>query len=110
VPSHNIFSLVVKIYQEFGEHIELKICTDEDWIINSLSRYNGISSSHGFFKFANITQHITPRLSSASTLREAVKNGDKELFSDAAGISADTEIEINNRVFKFFDIVGEFIE
>lgn len=110
IPSRNIFSLVVKIYEEFGEHIELKICTDEEWIINSLNRYNGVCSSHGFFKFDIITQEKTPRLSAASTLREAVKKGDKELFSDAAGISADTEIQINNRVFKFFDIVGEFIE
>lgn len=109
IPEQNLFTLASKIYETFGEHIQLKVCTDEDWLANSLEKYNGIESTHGYFKFDSIIQKETPRLSSATTLRDAVKTGDKELFTKAAGISADTEISINNRVFKFFDLVEEFI-
>ena len=91
-------------------HIELKICTDEDWLTTQLSKYNGFAGSHGYYKFDNISQQPTPRISSATDLRKAVQQGDRKLFSEVAGISADTEIKINNRVLKFFDIVGEYLE
>ena len=110
VPEQNLFTLAAKIYEKFGEHVELKVCTDEAWLTTSLVKYNGVESKHGFYKFSTIMQKETPRLSSATSLREAVKNDDRKLFSEVAGIPEDTEIEINNRVIKFFDVIGEFID
>ena len=110
IPEKSLFTLAATIYDKFGEHIELKICTDEDWLTTQLSKYNGFAGSHGYYKFDNISQQPTPRISSATDLRKAVQQGDRKLFSEVAGISADTEIKINNRVLKFFDIVGEYLE
>lgn len=110
VPEQNLFTLAAKIYAEFGEDVELQVCTDEDWLTRQLEKCNGIGGKHGYYKFNLISQQKTPRLSSATDVRAAVLEGDRDLFSDAAGISADTEIEINNRVLKFFDIVGEYLE
>lgn len=110
VPEQNLFTLATKIYSEFGEDIELKVCTDEEWLSRQLIKCNGVEGKHGYYKFNTISQQKTPRLSSATAVRDAVRNSDKGLFSVATGISADTEIEINNRVLKFFDIVGEYLE
>lgn len=107
---HNLFTLASKIYADNGYDVDLHVCTDEPWLTDSLSRCNGVAGKHGYYKFDSITQESTPRLSSATALRSAVKAGDRELFSDIAGISAYTEIQINNRVLKFFDIVGEYLE
>jgi hypothetical protein len=110
VPEQNLFTLAAKIYAEFGEDVELQVCTDEDWLTRQLEKCNGIGGKHGYYKFNHIFQQKTPRLSSATDVRAAVLEGNRDLFSNAAGISADTEIEINNRVLKFFDIVGEYLE
>lgn len=110
VPEQSLFTLASKIYEKFGENVQLKVCTDEDWLSTSLEKYNGVESSHGYFKFDSIIKTPTPRLSSATLLRDAVRNNDRKMFSDAAGIGADTEIRINNTIVKFFDLVGEFVK
>lgn len=110
VAEKNLFTLVTTVYNIHGEDNELHIYTDEEWLFNAISKYNGVHSAHGYYLFKNILRNQTLRLCSSTTLRNAVKDGDEKKFYDISGIPSDTEISINNRVFKFFDIVGEFID
>jgi hypothetical protein len=83
----------------------LLVYTDEDWVTKTLKQYNGQENTHGFYNFSNIEQRPTPRLSSATALRDAVKANDREAFSKAAGIDADTEIAGK----PYFDLVAEYL-
>lgn len=109
IPEQNLFTLTAHIYQLHGEFNELHVFTDENWLVDTLLKYNGVESAHGYYKFANILKNQTDRLSSSTSLRDAVKNNDKFLFYEVSGIPIDTEITINNRIYKFFEIVEEFI-
>lgn len=110
IPEKNLFTLAVKIYNKYGEHVDLKVCTDESWLTEGLSKYNGQEASHGYYKFANIEHVPTPRLSSATALRAAVRNNDPADFGSAAGIPADTPIEIDGKSVKFFDLVARYLK
>lgn len=84
----------------------LLIYTDEDWVTKAVKDYNGVEGKpHGFYDFPSIEQRPTPRLSSATALRDAVKAGDRAAFSKAAGIDADTEIDGK----PYFDLVAEYL-
>ena len=74
-----------------------------------MEKYNGQEGNHGFYKFASITQEATPRLSSATALRNAVRQGDKELFSSAAGVPWDTPIVLGGAKKRFFDVVAQYL-
>lgn len=98
-------TLASKVYNKHPS-ANLLVFTDEDWVTKTIIQYNGVhGKSHGFYNFKNIEQRPTPRLSSATSLRDAVKNGDKEAFTKAAGIDADTKIE--NKTY--FDLVKEYL-
>jgi len=79
--------------------------TDEDWVTKTVQQYNGKEGPHGLYNFANIIQKPTPRLSSATALRDAVTKGDRDAFSNAAGVDADTPINGT----AFFDLVAEYL-
>lgn len=97
-------TLASKVYKEYGDSL-LNVYTDEEWVIKTLVQYNGKEGPHGFYKFSNIQPQVTPRLSSATDLRNAVIAGDRNAFSKAAGISADTEIAGNS----YFDLVAHYL-
>ena len=97
-------TMASKVFAKYGDVI-LNVYTDEDWVTKTLLQYNGKESAHGFYKFSSIQQQSTPRLSSATALRTAVINGDKQAFSDAAGIDADTEVVGQS----FFDLVSHYL-
>lgn len=103
-PSQSWLTLAAEIYKKHG-NVELKIYTDEDWVIKALTKYNGVEGSHGMYNFPKITPVATPRLSSATALRNAVAAGDKEAFADAAGVPADTLVD----GVPFFDLVAEYL-
>ena len=105
IPEQNLFTLVTEIYKTYGENVILKVATDEDWLTKSLIKYNGVEGAHGKYKFQTIEQAPTPRLSSATALRAAVRAGDREAFSEAAGVSADTDIDGT----PFFDLVAHYL-
>ena len=85
---------------------DILICfTDEDWVTNTIIQYNGKEGTHGFYNFKSIKQQPTPRLSSATALRTAVINSDKDAFTDAAGIDADTKVAGHS----FFDVVAHYL-
>ena len=79
--------------------------TDEDWVTKTIQQYNGKQGAHGFYNFKEIKQQPTPRLSSATALRDAVAAGDRDAFSQAAGVSADTPVDGKS----FFDLVADYL-
>jgi hypothetical protein len=60
---------------------------------------------HGFYNFSSIEQKPTPRLSSATALRDAVANNDKGAFTKAAGIDADELVAGK----PYFDLITEYM-
>jgi len=97
-------TLASKVYKEYGD-ILLNVYTDEEWVIKTLVQYNGKEGPHGFYKFSNIQPQATPRLSSATDLRNAVVAGDRDAFTKAAGVDANTEIAGQ----PYFDLVAHYL-
>lgn len=92
----------------FKSHPDAKtlVCfTDEDWVTKTVQQYNGVQAAHGFYKFDEIKQQETPRLSSATELRNAVRNGDRKAFAKAAGVPAETPVAGH----PFFDLVAHYL-
>lgn len=103
-PSKSLFTLASEIYAKHGK-VNLNVYTDEQWLYENLVKYNGQEKDHGFYDFATITQNDTPRLSSATALRAAVKADDPKAFADAAGVPAD--LSIGGK--PFFDLVKHYL-
>ena len=97
-------TLASKVFKEYGD-VTLNVYTDEDWVTKTLMQYNGQEGPHGYYRFDNINQQPTPRLSSATALRTAVQQDNREAFSDAAGVDADTLIGNT----PFFDLVKQYL-
>jgi hypothetical protein len=97
-------TLASKVYEKYP-NAELLCFTDEDWVTKTIVQYNGKEGAHGFYKFRNIIQKPTPRLSSATALRDAVSKDDRAAFSQAAGVDADTKIAGTT----FFDLVAKYL-
>lgn len=104
VPETSWLTLASKIYKKYGDAV-LNVYTDEDWVTKALVQYNGKEGAHGFYKFSNIQQQPTPRLSSATALRAAVQAGDRDAFAKAAGVDADTPVAGH----PFFDVVAHYL-
>ena len=105
VPHQSWLTIASMIYDKHGA-VELKIYTDEAWVFKALESYNGVEGKqHGYYNFAKITPVQTPRLSSATALRQAVLDGDRQAFADAAGVDADTIIA----GMGFFDLVEKYL-
>jgi hypothetical protein len=97
-------TLASRVYEKYPD-AELLCFTDEDWVTKTIVQYNGKEGAHGFYKFRNIIQKPTPRLSSATALRDAVSKDDRAAFSQAAGVDADTKIAGTT----FFDLVAKYL-
>jgi len=104
VAEQSWLTLAAKIYKDHGE-TNLLCLTDEDWVTKTVIQYNGKEGPHGLYNFVSIKQKPTPRLSSATALRDAVAKGDRKAFTAAAGVSADTLIKGQ----PFFDLVSEYL-
>jgi hypothetical protein len=78
-------TMASKIYETYPESTLLCL-TDEEWVTKTILEYNGREGTHGYYNFKNIEQQPTPRLSSATALRDAVTKGDRQAFSNAAGV------------------------
>lgn len=97
-------SLASKVYNQYP-NATLLCLTDEDWVTKTIQKYNGKEGAHGFYNFKKIDQKPTPRLSSATALRAAVQANDRAAFTNAAGISADTNIDGR----PYFDLVADYL-
>jgi hypothetical protein len=97
-------TLASKVYEK-NPNATLLCLTDEDWVTKTIVQYNGKEGAHGFYNFKKIEQKPTPRLSSATALRDAVSKGDRDAFTQAAGVNADTPVAGK----PFFDLVAEYL-
>lgn len=97
-------TLASLVYKKHGD-VTLLCLTDEDWVTKTIRDYNGKEGQHGYYNFKTIEQKPTPRLSSATALRTAVQNDDRDAFADAAGVPADTRVAGK----PFFDLVAEYL-
>jgi guanosine-3',5'-bis(diphosphate) 3'-pyrophosphohydrolase len=105
VPHQSWLTLASEIYKKHPGAV-LKVYTDEAWVIKTLQQYNGVEGKqHGYYNFPGIDAVGTPRLSSATALRDAVAQGNREAFTKAAGISAETDINGT----PYFDIVNKYM-
>ena len=93
-----------KIYKQHG-NIELKIYTDESWVLKTLQQYNGVEKQHGYYNFSRIKAVKTPRLASATDLRRAAADNNRNEFTKVSGIDADTMINGE----PFFDVVKKYL-
>jgi hypothetical protein len=107
VPHQSWLTLASMIYEDHGMVI-LGAYTDEKWVTKALLDYNGVAKpeGHGFYDFAKIEFVQTPRLSSATAVRDAVKNNDRQAFEDAAGVPASFPIDGK----EFFEVVKHYLQ
>ena len=104
MPEQSWLTMASAVYKKYGDVI-LNVYTDEEWVSKALNQYNGVEGQHGFYKFKIINTQPTPRLSSATALRTAVQAGDRDAFSNAAGVDADTPVAGHS----FFDLVAQYL-
>ena len=104
VAEQSWLTLASKIYEKHG-NIVLNVYTDEDWVTKALVQYNGKEGAHGYYEFGTIQQQATPRLSSATSLRNAVAADDRDLFGQAAGVDPNTLVAGH----PFFDVVKHYL-
>jgi len=97
-------TMASKVYEQYPK-ATLLCLTDEDWVTKTIKDYNGKEGPHGYYNFAEIKQKPTPRLSSATALRDAVTKGDRDAFSKAAGVDANTLVD----GVPFFDLVAKHL-
>lgn len=110
VPEQSLLTLASNIYEQYGENVHLKVYTDEDWLVKTLTQYNGImDQKHGGYKFQQIDQIKTQRLASSTELRNAVRAGDSKRFYKEMGINSNTQIEFNERNVPAFELVAHFL-
>jgi hypothetical protein len=98
-------TLASRCFDKHKDSTALICFTDEDWVTKTIQQYNGVKGAHGFYKFDEITQQPTPRLSSATALRTAVQSGDRNAFTKAAGISSETPVAGH----PYFDLVAYYL-
>lgn len=109
IPEQTLLTLAVRIHEEHGENVHLKVYTDELWLYQTLSKYNGQQSDHGTYKFNEIEHVTTERLASATDLRRAVRLGDKTAFYKDAGISPSATVEVNEKAMPLFEVVAYYL-
>jgi len=109
IASQSWLTLASELYQKHPDS-DLVLCSDEDWVFKVVKKYNGVKGPHGFYNFSCIKTNVTPRLSSASKLRQAVIDNNCEKFQEAAGISEDTQIQYNGKAIDFFELVKKYID
>ena len=104
----SVVTLAAKIYKDLGgkEDATIAYITDEtDWAWSGklLNQYNGVEGKHGYYKFAQIVHVPSPRVSSATALRDAARADDKVAFYHASG--TDPKLRVNGKTY--FDTVKE---
>jgi len=80
--------------------------TDWAWSGKLLNQYNGVEGSHGYYKFAEITHVPSPRVSSATALRDAARANDKVAFYQASGTDPKSKVA----GLTYFDTVKQAVE
>jgi hypothetical protein len=105
-----VLTLATTIYKELGERQGLTIAyvtDDQDWAWSGklLNDYNGKEATHGYYNFAKIVHVPSPRVSSATALRDAARAGDMKTFYAAAG--TDPDLEVGGK--HYYDTVVDYL-
>lgn len=111
VPQTTVLSLAAYIFKKLRNNESASIAyvtddTDWAWSGKLLNQYNGVEGSHGYYKFAQITHVPSPRVSSATALRDAARADDKVAFYHASG--TDPKLKVNG--LSYFDTVKQACE
>lgn len=101
-------TLASEIYQRHPS-CNLNLYTDENWVLTLVSKYNGQENRHGYYDFDTIQLIKTPRITSATKLRDSVKVGDKKLFANISGVPFNTSINTKTGTFRFYDLVEKYL-
>lgn len=102
----SIMTLAAKIFSHLGEGKTIAYVTDAtdwQWAGKLLHQYNGQKSMHGYYNFKNIIHVQSPRVMSATKLREAARAGNEQLFYQLAGV--DPNLRVHGKTF--FETVTE---
>jgi hypothetical protein len=106
VGEQSVVTLASKIYQEVGDGATVAYITDhKDWMWSGklLHDYNGKEGAHGYYKFAKIIHVESPRVTSATDLRNAARAGDEQTFYRLAGV--DPKLRVAGKTY--FETVAE---
>jgi hypothetical protein len=109
IPEQSLLTLATRIYEEHGANVHLKVYTDEEWLVKTLTQYNGVEKEHGMYKFNQIDHVGTERLASATNLRAAVRAGDRNAFYKDMGIKPSVTINAGDREYPVFDVVAHYL-
>ena len=97
LPETTVLSTAAAIYKKLGKGSHnIADITDEDdwkWSGNLLQKYNGQEATHGFYQFASIVHVPSPRVSSATALRDAARAGDEAGFYKASGTDSSLKVK-----------------
>ncbi len=111
VPEKTWLTMAANMYKKYGD-LPLYCYTDENWVVTLLQKYNNVKDKEGnYYNFSVIEKKPTPRISSASSLRQAVEEDDRNTFFEEAGVSEDFTI-INpedNKSYNYFDLVKKYL-
>jgi hypothetical protein len=110
VPETSVMTLAARIFKELGskEDATIAYITDADdwaWSGKLLNQYNGVEGKHGYYKFAQIVHVPSPRVSSATALRDAARADSKVAFYQASG--TDPKLKVAGKTY--FDTVKEAV-
>jgi hypothetical protein len=110
VPETSVMTLAARIFKELGnkEDATVAYITDADdwaWSGKLLNQYNGVEGKHGYYKFAQIVHVPSPRVSSATALRDAARADSKVAFYQASG--TDPKLKVAGKTY--FDTVKEAV-
>jgi RNA polymerase sigma factor (sigma-70 family) len=110
MPETSVLTLAVSIYKQLGERQGLTIAyvtDDQDWAWSGklLNDYNGKEATHGYYNFAKIIHVPSPRVSSATALRDAARAGDMKAFYAASGTDPKLQVDGKN----YFETVVDFL-
>jgi len=84
----SVVTLASKIYADIGEGHYVNYVTDQtDWAWSGklLKQYNSVKGPHGYYNFKDILHVESPRVTSATDLRNAARAGDEKLFYELSG-------------------------
>ena len=111
VAEQSVLTLAAYIFKKTrkNERATVAYITDAaDWAWSGklLNQYNGVEGAHGYYKFAQITHVPSPRVSSATALRDAARADDKVAFYHASGTDPKSKVS----GLTYFDTVKQAVE
>jgi hypothetical protein len=111
VAEQSVLTLAAYIFKKVrkNESATVAYITDAaDWAWSGklLNQYNGVEGAHGYYKFAQIIHEPSPRVSSATALRDAARADDRVAFYHASGTDPKSKVA----GLTYFDTVKQAVE